>query len=176
MQPYVVCGEICVGGESEGVRLENTVRPLLQWIAANRASPLDIWLCSEGGDISGAMAVYSALKSHPEPVTITVFGSVESCASVILQAADVRRITASAYIMIHRGTTSNGDISPDEAENTTAFMRQYYDYIDDIVYARMKVSGARLSKKTYRALVQGAAFYTAGDALKAGLVDEIVEE
>lgn len=164
MAPYVLCAEIT----------PDVVRDCLRWIAANPASPLHIWLCSNGGDIADAMALYAAIKNHAEEVTITVLGCVESCASVVLQAADVRRIDRNAYIMLHRGSTSLTDTSPDESATTAKFLQTYYDYVDKLVYQRMKSSGAKLSAKRYREEISRAKFYSADEALKGGLVDEVI--
>jgi ATP-dependent Clp protease protease subunit len=163
MQPYVLCGEIDY----------ETVAPALRWVASNPTSPLEIWMVSCGGDVDAAMALYAVLSNHPSEVTITVIGCAMSSAAVLLQAADVRRIHESAYIMMHRGATTTADISPDEAASTAAFNQRYYDYLDNLVYLRMKESGCKVSKKRFREAIQQSVFYTADEAMKAGLVDEI---
>lgn len=165
MAPYVICGEIT---------FEVTAK-CLEWLAKNRASPVELWLCSEGGDAAAGMALYSAFKSHGESVTIVIHGCCESIASVILQAADCRKIAPDAYIQLHRGTVSLEDIVPEEQAVTAAFLNYYYDRLDNIVYLRMKASGSKLSRRRYREEVRRAVFFTATEALRNGLVDEIME-
>lgn len=155
---------------------ETIIRPCIQWVWANRANPIEILLSSPGGDIGHSMALYAAIVDHPEDVTVTVIGSAESCGALILQAADVRRIHHTAYVMIHRGASEQGEISPDEAETTAVFNRKYYDYIDEIIYQRMRKSGCRMSRKKYQELVRQAAYFTAHDAVKVGLADEVTGE
>src|SRR5271166_5851070 len=57
-----------------------------------------------GGDWYHGMAIYDAIKTSKNPVTIKVFGHAMSMGSIILQAAHKRVLAPNAKVMIHYGS------------------------------------------------------------------------
>lgn len=66
--------------------------------------PIIINLCAGlGGDIDAGMIIFDAISQCKSHVTMVVHGCAASMSSIILQSADTRIMSPSAYIMIHYG-------------------------------------------------------------------------
>jgi ATP-dependent Clp endopeptidase proteolytic subunit ClpP len=63
--------------------------------------PLEVVINSPGGSVAQGLAAYDLLRSHAPGVDTRALGLCASMASVIFQAGRVRRIEASALVMIH---------------------------------------------------------------------------
>ncbi len=59
-----------------------------------------------GGDWSCGMAIFDAIELCRSHVTVVVYGQAESMSTIILQAADARIMTPSAWFMVHYGSTA----------------------------------------------------------------------
>ena len=68
--------------------------------------PVLIHMNLVGGDWSAGMAIFDAIELCTAHVTIVVYGQAESMSTIILQAADARIMTPSAWFMVHYGTTA----------------------------------------------------------------------
>lgn len=77
---------------------------LLESAAPDGSKPITIIMNNPGGDWYHGMAIYDAIKTCANEVTIKTFGHGMSMGAVILQAADERLVAPNAKIMIHYGT------------------------------------------------------------------------
>lgn len=129
--------------------------------------PVNLHLNSPGGDVFDGMAVYAALKRRSEPTTVIVDGLAASIASVIALGADKVVMAPKAKMMIHDGWTA-------AAGNAQDF-RKLVDLLDDTsnniasVYNDKAGGGVEFWRERMRA----ETWYSADEALKAGLIDEI---
>jgi len=89
--------------------------------------PITLILDSGGGEVTSGLAMIDLIQRHGN-VTIEVWGRAESMAAVILQAAKVRRMAPSAYLMIHQGIE---EPAADSKKNIKARLK-YSDKQDDI--------------------------------------------
>lgn len=128
---------------------------------------IEVWLCSGGGDVGWGFAIYDAIRSCKNWVTVKGVGRVESMASCILQAGDRRVLANSAVLMVHNGSVS----FEAEAEKVRSHVRDAE--ICDNRYREIlsKRSGIPLPK--IRALCRREAFLTAAEAVELGLADEL---
>lgn len=136
--------------------------------------PLHIYLSSGGGEETDGLAIYDLLSSWKGQVTMTVLGSAESMAAVILQAADVRRITSSSYLMIHQGDTYPPDGHKKNIEAFLKLSREQDNICDSIVIKRMQEKHPGYSWSKFREETDFDTYLTAKQALDLGLVDEII--
>ena len=94
-----------------------------------------IVLNSDGGSERDGYAIYDALMMCRNRVIIDGYGSVQSIAAAIFQAADVRRLSPNAIFMIHNGNYN--DLEPtmpqDQikalAEEIAKESQRYYDIL-----------------------------------------------
>ncbi len=129
--------------------------------------PLALHLNSPGGDVFDGMAVYSALKRREEPTTVVVDGLAASIASVIALGADNVVMAPKAKMMIHDGWTSAAGNAQDFGklvallDDTSNTIASVYD---DKAGGGVEFWRERMREETW---------YSADEALQAGLIDEI---
>lgn len=129
--------------------------------------PVNLHLNSPGGDVFDGMAVYAALKRRNEPTTVIVDGLAASIASVIALGADKVVMAPKAKMMIHDGWTA-------AAGNAQDF-KKLVDLLDDTsntiasVYADKAGGGVEF----WRDRMRDETWYSADEALAAGLIDEV---
>lgn len=128
---------------------------------------LDVHINSPGGDIFDGLAIYQALKNHRASVTVHVDGLAASIASVIAMAADKVVMAPKASLMIHDGWTM--------AVGNAGEMRKAADLLDKQSDVIASVYADKTNQPTdfWRAQMLQETWYTADEALEAGLADEI---
>lgn len=131
------------------------------------SGPLNLHLNSPGGDVFDGMAVYSALKRRTEPTTVTVDGLAASIASVIALGADKVVMAPKAKMMIHDGWTAAAGNAQDFGklvallDDTSNTIASVYD---DKAGGGVEFWRDRMREETW---------YSADEALQAGLIDEV---
>lgn len=133
----------------------------------NIDGPINLHLNSPGGDVFDGMAVYSALKRRTEPTTVTVDGLAASIASVIALGADEVVMAPKAKMMIHDGWTAAAGNAQDFGklvallDDTSNTIASVYD---DKAGGGVEFWRERMREETW---------YSADEALQAGLIDQI---
>jgi ATP-dependent protease ClpP protease subunit len=137
---------------------------------AGIAGPVECHVNSGGGDVFDGIAIANALRAHKGGVTVVVDGLAASIASVIAQAGGTRVMQANSMMMIHDAFGM--------AMGNAAEMRQMADTLDKVsdniadVYASRSGQGDAAS---WRDTMKGEAWYTADEAVGAGLADRVGE-
>lgn len=148
-----------------GVTAEDFNREL----AGIDAETIDVEINSPGGDVYDAIAIYNALAQHKAEVNVTVTGLAASAASFIAQAGNTVRMMRNAEMMIHdaRGLTI-GNAS--DMREMADLLDRASDNIADI-YAQ-KADG---DKEDFREMMKAETWFSADEAVAAGLADEVVD-
>ena len=131
------------------------------------ASELTVHLNSPGGEVFEGFAIYQALRNHKAQVTIQVDSLAASIASVIAMAADKLVMAPRASMMIHDAlTVSMGNASE---------MRQTADLLDKMSdnIAATYADKAGGDASFWRDRMRAETWYSAEEALQAGLIDQI---
>jgi ATP-dependent protease ClpP protease subunit len=63
--------------------------------------PVEVHINSAGGDMFEGIAIFNALREHPQDITVKVMGMAASAASIIAMAGDTIEIGAASFLMIH---------------------------------------------------------------------------
>lgn len=134
---------------------------------AGARGPLDVHISSQGGVVGDGLAIYNALASYPGPVTTYIDGYALSVASVIAQAGSKRVASPVSAVMIHDAW---GYADGDQAEMLR--MAEALGTNSDVI-ARAYADRAGGTVDQWRAAMQKTTWYTADEALAAGLVDEV---
>lgn len=123
---------------------------------------------SPGGDVYDGLAILNALRVHRASVTVYVDALAASAASVIAQAGDRRVIARNAQMMVHNawGVT----VGDSEAHRQAAEMLDKHNANIADVYASR--SG---TVKAWLAAMAAETWYTAAEAVEAGLADEVAK-
>lgn len=145
----------------------DTAASLVDQLGKVDADEIDVHISSPGGDIFDGLAIYQALKSHKAKVTVKVDGLAASIASVIAMAGDTVVIAPKASMMIHDGWTM--------AVGNAAELRKTADLLDkqSAVIASVYADRSNRDANFWRDQMREETWYTAQEALDAGLVDEI---
>lgn len=125
---------------------------------------IEVYINSTGGDVSQAFAIYDEIRQlKKNHVTTVAIGECYSGAAIILQAGDRRKATENADIMVHKGSYG----LPDEFADENYAAVDHYKKMDKKhrdVFAEAKVGKLGVAK-----------YFTAAEALKANLIDEVLE-
>jgi ATP-dependent protease ClpP protease subunit len=131
------------------------------------AAAIDLHINSPGGEIFDGLAIYNSLRSSAATVTIYVDSIAASIASVIAMAGDRVIMQPHSQLMIHDGSGLCVGNASDMLEMAQLLDRQS----DNIagVYAE-RASG---TVAEWRARMQTETWYSAEEAVAAGLADEV---
>jgi ATP-dependent protease ClpP protease subunit len=102
------------------------------------------------------------------------YGSIMSGASIIMQAADIREMSPSSYMMIHDGSVM--------LDNDMAKAKQWVKAYDDmsfmmydIYFERSRKKNKKLTKEQIAAMCKDETILNSKQALELGLIDKIYE-
>ena len=136
---------------------------------------VNIIMDNTGGDEYHGLAIYDAIATCEEHVTVTVFGHAMSMGSIILQAADDRVLAPNATLMMHYGTWGTGEeevtfhrVRAKEMERVNALMETAY-------LERMKAADPRFSLRKLKRMLNGEIYMAPTQAVELGLADRILE-
>lgn len=123
---------------------------------------------SDGGSVSEAVAIYNELHDWPGGVDTEVHGWALSSASLVLQAGRRRRVYPTSLVMVHAPWIDRG--------GNAAELRRNADVLEQVQQSMRGAYTARgIKASQLEAWFDGQDhWFTADEAAKAGLVDEIV--
>lgn len=129
---------------------------------------IDLHINSDGGLVSEGLAIYNALRDHASRVEVKVDGLAASSASWIAQAGDLITMNRFSQMMIHDGlmiTIGNADDH-----------REAADLLDKMSGNIAAIYAARAggTPASWRAAMKAETWYSAEEAVAAGLADELV--
>lgn len=146
-----------------GVTASDFVRDL----NAINATEIELHLNSPGGDVFDGIAISNAIRQHRAQVTVHVDALAASIASVIAMGGDRVVMAPGSQLMIHDGLCLCIGNAADMRE-TADFLDQQSDNIASIYAARAGGTAAE-----WRARMTAETWYTAEEAVAAGLADEV---
>ena len=148
-----------------GVNAQDFAKDLAQVTAPN----LTLRINSPGGDVFDGIAIKNLLADHPARITVKVDALAASIASVIAMAGDEIVMGPNSQMMIHDASgVCMGDAT--DMLDMAALLDMISNNIAD-AYAQRAGGDA----KTWRKTMQSETWYTAEEAVAAGLADSITE-
>lgn len=124
---------------------------------------------SPGGDVFDGVAIANLLRAHKATVNATVYGLAASAASFICMAADSVTMMPNSSMMIHDAMGA--------CRGNAADMRDLADLLDKVSdnIASMYAAKAGGETAAWRDTMRGEQWYSAQEAVDAGLADHIGE-
>lgn len=140
--------------------------------AFTEEGPIKIKLTSGGGQMGIGFAIYDLIKGCSFPTRIEVYGYACSAAALILQAASERCMSKNTRIMFHNVSfMAEGSLhlTGDELKYHTNEMKLSTDNLIKIIAKRSNISIKEVKK-----FCEEERFFSAKEALSAGLIDKIL--
>lgn len=128
---------------------------------------LEVHINSGGGDVFDGIAIGNAVSAHKGPVTTVVDGLAASIASVIAQAGQTRVMQPGSMMMIH--DAFGGCVG--DAEDMRQFAGVLDKNSDNIASIYADRAGGDADE--WRKVMKTEAWYTADEAVGAGLADRV---
>ncbi|MGW0587450.1 head maturation protease, ClpP-related [Streptosporangium sp. NPDC002607] len=139
----------------------------LEELRSITASEISLRINSPGGEIFDGIAIMNVLRSHTATVTVYVDSLAASIASVIAMAGDRIIMQPHSQMMIHDGSGFCYGQAGDMREMADLLDRQS----DNIAGVYAERAGGTVAE--WRARMQAETWYTADEAVEAGLADEV---
>lgn len=135
---------------------------------ALNVSTIELHLNSVGGEVFDGIAIHNALAGHKATVNVIVDGIAASIASVIAMAGDSVAMNRGSQMMIHEASGL--------CMGNAADMRQLADLLDRASenIANFYVGKAGGTITSWRDAMRVETWYSADEAVAAGLADEVV--
>lgn len=149
--------------------VEYAVRALHRMSTEAPNKPIEIHMCSYGGDPYAMLRLYDEI--HASPCQIKFFGSgaIMSSATWIMAGCDERLLHPNATIMVHDG--SDGfDGKHTDHQIQAAEMKRLQDKLYEI-YAE----NSRMPAEFWADVCQRDLYLTASEAVSLGLADKVIE-
>ncbi len=136
---------------------------------AESHDPIQMWIDSPGGDIMAGLRLIHVLRDLESPIHTIVLGQAASMAAVVaITGGDKRLAYPWARWLLHRGKTeAHGDA--DDIGITAKELKTLDGYADFRIVKRTKIPADKLKR-----MQQKDRWFSAVEALKWGLIDEIV--
>lgn len=130
-------------------------------------TPVTLRINSPGGSVDQAIAIYNMLRRHPAGVNVAVDSLAASAASYIAIAGDSVTIAENGMFMLHAPLMmAIGNAK--ELRESANMLDKYQECIEGAYQARMG-----LDEQGIKDLLGGETWYTAKEAVEAGLADSI---
>ena len=144
-------------------------KDLAAQIADLDVDELNVYINSPGGAAWDGLAIMNVLRRHPATVNVTIDALAASAASVIAMAGDKLVMNRGAEMMIHDAS----GFAMGDAET----MRQTAGILDKLSdsYADAYAARAGGDRATWREVMRAETWFTAEEAVEAGLADEWID-
>lgn len=154
-----------IGGYWDGISAQGVLAELK---AAGEVEEIEVLINSPGGSAVDAVAIYNALKTHAATVTVRVLGWAASAASIVAMAGDRIVMEEGTFLMIHQAWGM--------AVGTAAELRDTAVALEKISGEMAGIYGRRSGRgeAVARGWMDGETWFTAKEAVAAGLADEAV--
>lgn len=137
-------------------------------IKAIKSPVIHLRVNSPGGEVDAARAIATAIAQHPAKVIAHVDGLAASSASFLILAADEIEMSAGAFVMVH----APWSMTVGNAADHTATAQLLEKYGDAMAADYSRRTGK--DEKTVRAWMAAETWFSADEAVAAGLADRVI--
>lgn len=149
-----------------GTVSEDMYHQLLDGLLILKDEPeINIFINTYGGDMYQSLAIYDVIKGlRKMEVNIICVGPVMSAGMIILQAGSKRYASQNSQLMVHYGEDVNDSLT------TAQQNKKLFTLMKKIIGERVTVS-----KRTINNWFKSDTFFTASEAKRYGLIDEVLK-
>lgn len=146
-----------------------SAQTLVPQIRAIKGGTLHLRINSPGGDVFAAQAIVAAIRDTGAKVIAHIDGFAASAATVIATAADEIEISDGALYMIHCAWSISYGNAIDMRDAADLL-----DKVDGVIAAQYSKRSGK-TPEDMKALMDAETWFTAQEAVDAGLIDRIAE-
>jgi ATP-dependent Clp protease protease subunit len=149
----------------------STVEKLLEFEFENPEKDVVIYIDSHGGSVDSFLAIYDAMQLVNYKIATICIGKAMSCGQMLLMSGTpgLRFITPNARVLIHEITSGSfGKVSDMEVDINES--RRLQKVFADLIVKRTSISRSKLKE-----MLKTDTYFSATEALKAGLVDHVLK-
>lgn len=138
---------------------------------AYEPQPIKLFIDSYGGYVYQCMGLVNIMRSSKIPIHTIVTGVASSCGFVIAISGHKRFCYTLSSYLYHQVSSASGRKSIKQMDENLAEAKRLQSIIEQITLERTKISAKRL-QKVYDTKLDW--WFTADEAIKLGVVDEIL--
>lgn len=138
------------------------------------SDPITIIINSDGGEVNQGLAIMDMVRRQSSHITIDVYGEACSMASIILQAADTRRMAPTARLMMHVGTVAY--------DNHASIVKRWAKYeakedkiCTDKLLERIREKHPDFTRGRLSKMLEFDTILSAEETVELGLADSIIK-
>lgn len=154
-----------------------TAAEFVHELADVTAAKMNVHIATNGGDVYDGIAILNALRSHSAEVTTIVDAQALSAGSYIMQAGANRLMMPNSTVMIHDASAglAYAEGNAEDLRHFAAEVLKYADVLDatSLNIASIYAERAGGTAEMWRAVMLEEKWYTAQEAVDAGLADAI---
>ncbi len=156
-------------GELDDSDYKDILESMLLLNSISEVEPINLFICSHGGEVDAGMAIYDLIQWIPAPVYTIGMGNCASMAAILLMSGQRRFIFPHCWVMLHQ--TSGwiwGD--KDTTVSRASMMERQEKQILAIQSFHTGQTAEQIAKDTIK-----EKWFEAEEALTYGIVDEIIK-
>jgi len=156
-------------GELDDSDYKDLLESMLLLNGISQVEPINLFVCSHGGEVDAGMAMYDLIQWIPAPVHTIGMGNCASMAAILLMSGQKRFIFPHCWVMLHQ--TSGmvwGD--KDTTVSRVSMMERQEKQILALQSFHTGKSAEQIAKDTIK-----EKWFDAEEALAYGIVDEIIK-
>jgi ATP-dependent Clp protease, protease subunit len=135
----------------------------------SESKPINLYICSNGGEVDSGIAIYDMIQWIPAPVYTIGMGNCASMAAILLMSGRKRFIFPHCWVMLHQSSAGIwGDTDTTVAR--AAMMERQEKQMLKIQSRHTGQTTGRIAKDTVK-----EKWFNAKEAVKYGIVDEIIK-
>lgn len=156
-------------GEVTSQSIEAAVRALHQLVSLDSEKPIELHMCSPGGDPYAMLRLYDEILACPCPVKFFGGGMIASSATWIMCVCDERYLHPHTTVMVHDGNEAYDGTHTDVKIAMAEGVR-----LQDMLYD-IYAANSRMPREFWEDLCQRDLHLTAREAIDLGLADSLIE-
>jgi ATP-dependent Clp protease protease subunit len=135
--------------------------------------PITIIMDSPGGDVYASLAIFDFIRNCESEVIVDVYGKAMSGGSIILQAADYRRVSVHSSVLIHYGRQGFEGEHVNHINMVRDALR-ISRLMENIYLERIREKNPSYRREELKTLLKFDTYFNAEETVALGLADELI--
>lgn len=154
--------------DSDELGIDAAIKSVL-FLDRHKKGPIELWICTEGGSVTDAFALYDVMRGCDNIVKTIAIGAVCSAGVLVLAGGEMgeRYSTPNAWLMSHPPRYDDGMLTHIEQQTRVAWNQRLSDQWDKVMASRTKHT-----KKWWRdSHAKGEIWMNPKQMMSAGIID-----